>query len=87
MSAMGVYQAAAERSVRIPEDLSVVGFDDLRESLYLNPALTTVSQFVPEMGYIAIEMLVKLMRGETLKNDLHKIQTELVVRNSCRNQF
>jgi len=84
MSAMGVYQAAKELGVRIPEDLSVVGFDNLREAAILGPALTTVDQFIAEMGYIAVEMIVKLVNGETLESDLHKIPTELVVRESCR---
>ena len=83
MSAMGVYQAAQEAGVRIPEDLSVIGFDNLRDSAYLEPKLTTIDQFIPKMGTIAVEMLVKLITGQTLVNDLYKIQTQLVVRNSC----
>jgi len=83
MSAVGVYQAAQEAGVRIPEDLSVVGFDNLPESTYLNPALTTIDQFVEEMGSIAIEMVVKLVKGEILESNLHKIPTQLVVRDSC----
>jgi LacI family transcriptional regulator len=84
MSAMGVYRAAKELGVQIPEELSVVGFDNLREAAFLSPALTTVDQFIAEMGYIAVEMIVKLVKGETLESDLHKISTELVVRESCR---
>jgi LacI family transcriptional regulator len=84
MSAMGVYNAAAELGVQIPEDLSVIGFDNLRESSFLTPSLTTVDQFISEMGSQAIEMVVKLVNGEDLENDLHKVQTKLIVRNSCR---
>lgn len=84
MSAMGVYEAAAEAGVRIPEDLSVVGFDNLRESKFLSPTLTTVDQFLLEMGSVAVEMIVKLINGEDLESNLHKFQTKLVVRNSCR---
>jgi len=83
MSAIGVYQAAQEVGVRIPEDLSVVGFDNLRESTYLKPALTTVDQFISEMGSLATEMVVKLIKGETLERNLHKIPTQLVIRESC----
>jgi LacI family transcriptional regulator len=83
-TAMGVYQAAAEAGLRIPDNLSVVGFDNLRESVILDPSLTTVDQFIPTMGTIAVEMLVKLINGETLENDLHKFQTKLVVRDSCK---
>jgi LacI family transcriptional regulator len=84
MSAMGVYQAAEKLGVCIPDDLSVVGFDNLREAAFLNPGLTTVDQSVDEMGYIATEMIVKLVKGEPLESDTHKIPTKLVVRESCR---
>jgi LacI family transcriptional regulator len=84
MSAMGVYQAAYELGVRIPEDLSVVGFDNLRETGFLNPTLTTVDQFITEMGFIATEVILKLVKGETLESNVHKIPTELVIRDSCR---
>lgn len=84
MSAMGVYQAARGLGVRIPEDLSVIGFDNIRESKYLEPPLTTVDQFLAEMGVIAAEMVVMLMKGEALKSNLHKIHTQFLVRGSCR---
>jgi LacI family transcriptional regulator len=84
MSAIGVYQVAAEIGLRIPEDLSVVGFDNLRESEFLKPALTTISQYIPEMGYLATELVVKLIKGEAIEDKLHKIPTQLVVRESCR---
>ena len=82
-SAMGVYKAAADRGIRIPDDLSVIGFDNSLDASLANPRLTTVDQFVSAMGYMAIEMVMKLINGETLENDLHKIQTKLVVRDSC----
>lgn len=53
MSAVGVYQAAEEAGLRIPEDLSVVGFDNLRDSSFMTPALTTVDQFIEDIGTIA----------------------------------
>lgn len=84
MSAMGVYQAADALGVIIPGDLSVVGFDNIREALFLNPQLTTIDQFVAEMGSIATQMVVRLVKGETLESNLHKIQTQLVTRDSCR---
>jgi LacI family transcriptional regulator len=84
MSAIGIYQAAQEMGVRIPQDLSVVGFDNIRESAFLNPPLTTVDQFIADMGTIAVEMVVKLVKGETLERNLHEIPTQLVVRDSCR---
>lgn len=83
MSAMGIYQAAVEAGVRIPQDLSVVGFDNLHDSALFNPPLTTVDQFIEEIGSMAIEMLMKLVKGQTLESSLTKIPTRLVIRESC----
>ncbi len=83
LAALGAYQVAAERGLRIPDDLSIVGFDNGLDALLANPMLTTIDQFVSQMGFIAVEMIVKLINGEALDNDLYKIETQLVVRNSC----
>jgi LacI family transcriptional regulator len=89
MSAIGVYQAAREFGLQIPGDLSVIGFDNLHEAAYLNPPLTTIDQFVEKMGTMATEMLVKLVKGESLpinpaeEGNLYKIPTQLVIRDSC----
>ncbi len=83
-SAIGAIEAAREMGLRVPEDLSVVGFDNIPEAAYYNPALTTVDQFIERMGYVATEMLLGLVQGEPLKNDLHLMPTQLVIRDSCR---
>jgi LacI family transcriptional regulator len=83
MSAVGVYRAAGQVGLRVPEDLSVIGFDNLPEAAHLKPALTTMDQSVSEMGSIATEMILKLVKGETLEKNLYKIPTRLVVRDSC----
>ncbi len=80
-SAVGVYQAARELNLRIPEDLSVVGFDNIPDASYLD--LTTVDQFISEMGYIATKMLMALISGVQLVEKTQKVQTRLVVRGSC----
>lgn len=80
--AVGVYHAAAEAGVRIPEDLSVVGFDDLPTAEWIVPALTTVRQPLREMGSQATAMLLTLARGEPLPVDRMELSTRLVVRNS-----
>ncbi len=81
-SAMGVYQAAREVGLQIPEDLSVIGFDNIMESSYMG--LTTVDQFISEMGFVATKMLIRLINGETLDSETYQMQTRLVVRNSCQ---
>ena len=81
-SALGIYQAVDELGVRIPDELSVVGFDNITEAKYLG--LTTVDQFLSDMGYVAIQMLIKLINNETLEVQVHKMPTKLVERISCR---
>ncbi|RMN90043.1 Ribose operon repressor [Pseudomonas coronafaciens pv. coronafaciens] len=56
--AIGVLRAAAERSIRVPQDLSVMGFDDIQMSRYVYPALTTVGQSIMQLGETAAEMLL-----------------------------
>lgn len=80
--AMGVYQVAQERGLRIPEDLSLAGFDNITESKHLG--LTTVDQFISDMGAVAVKMLIRMINGETLETPTYKMQTRLVVRNSCQ---
>jgi len=80
--AIGVFQVAEEMGIRIPDDLSVVGFDNITESKYMG--LTTVDQFIAEMGYVATQMLIKIINGIPLDDQTYQMQTRLVVRNSCR---
>jgi LacI family transcriptional regulator len=81
-SAFGVYHVAQERGLRIPEDLSLIGFDNLPEAAYIN--LTTIDQFLSEMGYQATKTLFQLIEGKTLEKQIQQMATLLVVRNSCR---
>lgn len=80
--AFGVYQVAQEMGLRIPDDLSVIGFDNIAESQHLG--LTTIDQFIADMGQMAVAMLIKLINGEPLEEQTYKMHTQLVVRNSCR---
>jgi LacI family transcriptional regulator len=80
--ALGVYEAARQRGLRIPEDLSVVGFDDLPVDRWLSPPLTTVRQPLAEMGRVAAEMLGTLIEGMPLSSRRVELATELIVRSS-----
>ena len=63
--AIGAMNACRKRGLRIPEDISLVGFDDIEMAAYLNPGLTTYSQPRYEMGRIAAEMMLALQSGKT----------------------
>ena len=80
--AIGVFQVAQEMGIRIPDDLSVIGFDNITESKYIG--LTTVDQFISDMGYTATQMLIKLINGVALEDPTYRMQTQLVIRSSCK---
>lgn len=82
LQALGVYQAARDRGLRIPTELSVVGFDDLPFVRWLGPPLTTVRQPLLQMGAAAAQMIRELSLGRTLGHDRIEIPTALVVRDS-----
>lgn len=81
--AFGVYEAARQRGMRIPDDVSVVGFDDLPESRWTSPPLTTVRQPLAEMGLIAARTVLRLARGEALETPRIELATEFVARDSA----
>ncbi len=80
MTAIGALQALHESGVRVPEDISIVGFDDVPISSVVCPALTTVAQPKEEMGVKAMEMLLALIEGEERENVV--VKPRLVVRSS-----
>ena len=80
--AFGVAEAARVTGRRIPEDLSVVGFDDLPISRWVSPPLTTVRQPLAEMGRTAAEMLLTMIDGREPHGRQVELATELIVRSS-----
>ncbi|MFH9399722.1 LacI family DNA-binding transcriptional regulator [Streptomyces sp. NPDC017638] len=80
--ALGVYAALAERDVRVPDAMSVVGFDDLPEARWAVPALTTVRQPLAEMAATALRLLVRMTRGERPEGTRTELSTRLVRRAS-----
>lgn len=81
MLALGAMQAIRARRLRVPEDVSVVGFGDLFFAAYLVPPLTTVRQHLRQMGQMAMEILFKLMSGQEAPQQT-KVEAELIVRGS-----
>jgi DNA-binding LacI/PurR family transcriptional regulator len=81
-AAIGVLAALREMGKRVPEDVSVVGFDDIRSSPYLTPSLTTVRAPTEEVGRVAAQQLIKLIRGGQA-DPLTLLPTEMVFRKSC----
>ena len=81
-TALGVIEAARARGLRVPEDLSVVGFDDTPVARLAAPPLTTVRQPLREMGAVAVRTALRLAAGERVDSHHVELATELVVRQS-----
>ena len=82
LQALGIYQAARELRLHIPEDLSVVGFDDLPVARWVGPPLTTIRQPLVEMAVTASELVLAMSRGERPAQTRIELATELIVRES-----
>jgi LacI family transcriptional regulator len=80
--ALGAYEALYEKGMRVPDDVSIVGFDDLGEARWAIPPLTTVRQPLTEMAGMATRMLLTLVSGEELETTRVELATPLVVRAS-----
>lgn len=80
--AFAVIETARTRGLRVPDDLSVVGFDDTLIARMASPPLTTVRQPLREMGAVALRTALRLVNGETIDSHHVELATELVIRES-----
>ena len=80
--AVAVLREARKRGLRVPEDLSVVGFDDSEQASIVTPALTSVRQPLAEMGRMAVSLLLRLIENQSVEGLKVELQTRLVVRDS-----
>ena len=82
--AYGVVRAVLEQGLRIPEDLSLIGFDNVEFSSIIHPPLTTIHQPKYEMGQAAVEILLRLARSKDKQTAEHRLLgVELIKRQSC----
>lgn len=80
--AFGALDAVRHRGYRVPEDVSIIGFDDIVFSQYTLPPLTTIRVPAYRLGYSAGELILKIIRGESLPDTHVLLPTELVIRRS-----
>lgn len=80
--AAGAYRAIGEAGLSVPQDVLVVGFDDVRGARWLHPPLTTIRQPIREMGAAAVRTLVRAIEGEATEGGAVELPTALVVRGS-----
>jgi DNA-binding LacI/PurR family transcriptional regulator len=81
--ALGAMSAVQARNLRVGRDIAVTGFDDISAAEYAHPPLSTVRQPIQEIGQHLVEMLVKIINQETLKESQILLSPRLVVRDSC----
>lgn len=81
--AAGALRALREMGLKVPDDVAIIGYDDLPIARLLCPALTTIAQPMRQMGEIAIRILLRLIAGEKLETNRIVLDTQLVVRESA----
>lgn len=80
--AIGAIQEAKKLGLRVPQDLSIVGFDDIQFAQYCDPPLTTISQPRYEIGRQAMLMMLDLLKGNDVQAGSRLLEAKLVVRGS-----
>ena len=83
LMAVGALRGIAAHGLRVPDDVAVVGFDDIALAKYTEPPLTTVVQPIREIGKLATELVMARVNGERTEPQRHRLKTSLVVRGSC----
>jgi DNA-binding LacI/PurR family transcriptional regulator len=84
MLAVGALAAAREKRLRVPEDVSIAGFDDIDFAAFCNPPLTTVRVPASKMGEMAVEMLMGMIEGKSREGRQITLDTQIIVRESCQ---
>jgi LacI family purine nucleotide synthesis repressor len=82
--AWGCIRALTEAGHRVPEEVSVIGFDDISLSAFYKPALTTIYSPVTEIGNACALELIRLLGQEDLSGKITRFKPRLVIRDSCK---
>ncbi|AEE96949.1 LacI family DNA-binding transcriptional regulator [Mahella australiensis] len=82
--ALGVARAIKEHDLRIPDDISIIGYDNIYLSTLMDPPLTTIKQPIYDMGDHAVDVIIRLINGEQINEKIHYFIPELVERQSVR---
>jgi LacI family transcriptional regulator len=83
LSALGAMDAAREYGLRLPDDLSILGFDDIPQASFVYPKLTTVRQPLEQMGRVAVRMLLEQIEDQSHRPQRVALATQLIIRDSC----
>jgi len=83
--AIAVIREAGQRGLNVPDDISVMGFDDISVASHITPPLTTLAAPIEEIAELAMNMLSKLINGEKFETKHIALSAKPVVRGSCAN--
>jgi len=83
MVAMGALRALHDRGLRVPEDIALVGFDDITAARFITPTLTTIHVPTFGLGWSAAELIIRIIEQDTPDKTQILLDTELVIRDSC----
>jgi LacI family transcriptional regulator, repressor for deo operon, udp, cdd, tsx, nupC, and nupG len=81
--AMGAIKALKSKGIKVPDDISIIGFDDIRFASIFEPTLTTIAQPAFAIGVNAMELLIKFINKEEIKRQQIILEDHLIVRESC----
>ena len=84
--AFGILRALKEFSINVPQNVALTGFDNVKESAYLEPSLTTIGQNLSEQGKISVTSILKIIQGETIPPEI-SVKTKAYFRESCGCHF
>ncbi|MEJ2766158.1 substrate-binding domain-containing protein [Photobacterium sp. MCCC 1A19761] len=84
MMAMGVINTAYKKGIRVPDDLSIVGYDDIKLAKYITPSLTTIHQPKHRLGQQAVDTLLDKIQNKRTSNQVIQLEPTLVVRDSVK---
>ena len=82
--ALGAMQAIQKKNFHIPEDFSVIGFNDIELASFVYPALTTIRQPMLEMGALAVKMLLRIIEEGEFNQRKIVLKPKLIIRESCK---
>ena len=83
--ALGAYKVIYEQGLKIPDDISIVSFDDIQVSKYLSPPLTTVQVSLVKMASKVSSILIKSVENNKIKQGNVLVDTKIIERKSCKN--
>lgn len=81
--AIGAIEAIRSRGLSVPEDVAVIGFDDIQMASYIQPALTTIRQPMRQFGTLAVQQLLRRIQDPSSAVETILLPTELIIRQSC----